>query len=236
MKNDKQIFLPGGGRQLDFLQREFRNKPETILVAGSSSEVPAQLLSDIFKTKIDLIVEDYESLLNSKLLISSNSNINSAMMGFESTDFAGLTFDLIYAQASISLTNRNKIIKEFKRILKPNGFLCAGEITSRKKEIPQFVKDIFDSSNLLPLFVDDVNKYYSERGFNVVAEEDLSGTLHEYYSASSELLKETKFGLSEDEKKYYKKLINKISHESNAFLKLGGEKHIGFKALLLQKG
>lgn len=224
------------GKQLDFLQKEFRGKPETILVVGSASEAPALLLSEIFQINVNLIVEDYESLLNSKFMISGSVNINSAMMGFESTDFADSTFDLIYAQASISLMNRNKIIKELKRILKPNGFLCVGEITSRSKEIPQFVKDIFDSSNLLPLFVDDTNKYYSERGFKIIAEEDLSDSLREYYSASSTLLKETKYGLSEDEKKYYKKLINKISHESNAFLKLGGEKHIGFKTLLLQKG
>lgn len=224
------------GKQLDFLQKKFHGNAETILVAGSSSEVPALLLSEIFKTKVDLIVEDYESLLNSRFMIGSNSTINASMMEFDNTDFADSSFGLIYAQASISLTNRNKIIKELKRILKPGGFLCIGEITSRTKEVPQFVKDIFDSSNLLPLFVDDVNKYYGERGFNLVAEEDLSATLRDYYSASSDLLKETKYGLSEDEKKYYKKLINKISHESNAFLKLGGQKHIGFKALLLQKG
>jgi DNA-directed RNA polymerase subunit N (RpoN/RPB10) len=40
--------------------------------------------------------------------------------------------------------------------------------------------------------------------------------------------------LSGQEKSYYKKLLNKISHESNAYLKLGADKYIGFKMLILK--
>jgi hypothetical protein len=42
--------------------------------------------------------------------------------------------------------------------------------------------------------------------------------------------------LTEKEKSYYKKLLNKISHESNAYLKLGADKYIGYKLLILKLG
>jgi SAM-dependent methyltransferase len=196
----------------------------------------ARELSNHFDTNIELIVEDYDSLMNSKLILESSQKINVRLMDFEVTDFDDHSFDLIYAQASISLTKRNKIIKELKRLLKPDGFLCVGEVVALRKDYPPFVQDIFDSSDLLPLFADDLEKYYIERKFNVVVRQNLTHTLKKYYSRSASLLDDSIDSLSSSEKSYYKKILNKLSHESNAYLKLGGDKFIGFVALLLQKG
>ncbi len=236
MKIKKQILLPGLDKQIEFLNSHFQTTADSVLVIGSSSEIPALTLSETFKTKVDLIVEDYESLLNSKLVLNNADNVDLKMMNFEATDFSENMFDLVYAQASVSSINRNKIIKEIKRILKPNGFFCVGEITSLTQEQPQFIKDIFNNSDLLPLFPGDLDKYYSGRNFSVVAEEDLSATLKEFYSLNASKLEGSKDNLTEKEKSYYKKLLNKISHESNIYLKLGGDKHIGFHVLLLRKG
>ena len=41
--------------------------------------------------------------------------------------------------------------------------------------------------------------------------------------------------LTDKEKSFYKKLLSKISHESNAYLKLGADRYIGFKMLILKK-
>ncbi len=60
-------------------------------------------------------------------------------MDFSITDFNDAVFDIVYAQASISSKMRNKIIKEIKRILKPEGILSVGEITSLKSSPPIFV-------------------------------------------------------------------------------------------------
>ena len=230
------IFLPGQKRQFNFLLKNYTEKPSTILVVGSSSEQLALLLSTKFKAPVDLIVEDYESLLNSKLVLSGEETITVRMMNFDATDFANEHFDLIYAQASISLTNRNKIIKELKRILKPGGYLSVGEIVSLKKEYPAFIRDLFDSSNLLPLFVEEIEKYYLERKFSVVAKTSLSDTLKDFYLESAQQLRIAEPGLSDKEKSYYKKVVNKISHDSNVYLKLGGDKYIGLETLLLKKG
>lgn len=236
MKIDTNILLPGLGKQLEFFFKNYDSVPTKILVVGSASERIAVKLSGKFKCGIDLIVEDYESLLNSKLLIGDDKNINLKLMEFDNTDFSNREFDLVYAQASISLTKRNKIIKELNRITTDRAFLCLGEVVNLTKEVPRFVIDINNYSDLLPLYVGELEKYYAERRFSVVASADFSGTLREYYLSYNNMLKDSKQNLTDSEKSYYKKLINKISHESNAFLKLGGHKYIGFRALLLQKG
>jgi len=228
------VFLPGLKRQINFLFKHYNERPKKILVIGSASDFMANNFSAKYNVSVDLIVDDYESLLNSKLAVLQSTKLR--LMNFDSTDFDSSTFDLIYAQASISLTNRNKILKEISRIMKPDGYFCIGEIVALQKDIPSFVKNIFDSSDLLPLFINEIEKYYTDRNFIPLAKADFSDTLREYYTESESQLKQTLQKLRGNEKSYYKKLINKINHESNAYLKLGGDKYIGFVALLLQKG
>lgn len=229
------IFLPGQKRQYNFLLKNYTEKPSSILVLGSTSEQIAVLLNTKYKATVDLIVEDYESLMNSKLVLSGEESIKIRMMNFDATDFSSEQFDLVYAQASISLTNRNKIIKEIKRILKPGGYFSVGETTVLKKEIPAFVKNLFDDANILPIFSEELDKYYTERKFKIISKTDLTDTLFNFYSESAQQLKQAQPGLNDKEKSYYKKLVNRIGHESNAYLKLGGDKFIGFETLLLQK-
>src|SRR3989339_311135 len=234
--NTNKILLPGLDKQIIFLKKNLTSEVKTALVIGSASEVPAEIISKRFNCNVEIIVEDYESLLNSKLVLSNESNINVRLMSFDATDFDSFTFDLVYAQASISSTKRNKIVKEINRILKPGGYFCVGEIVALNKSVPMFVQNIFDSSDLLPLFNNDLNIYYLERKFKLTGSIDLTNTLKEFYLLNADLLKSSKGELTQQEKSYYKKLVNKISHESNAYLKLGADKYIGFIALLLQRG
>jgi len=231
-----KIFLPGLEKQIEFLLNNLNTKIETALVIGSASEDIANQIIESYQCSPELIVENYESLMNSKLILGEASTINARLMDFEVTDFENNSFDLVYAQASISRTNRNKIVKEIKRVLKPNGIFCVGEIVTLQKEYPAFVRDIFDSSDILPLYVDELKNYYEERNFKFISEIDLTSTLKKYYSINTDLLRDTKLNLTDREKSFHKKLLNKVSHESNAYLKLGADKFIGFVTLLLQKG
>jgi ubiquinone/menaquinone biosynthesis C-methylase UbiE len=230
-----KILLPGLDKQLAFLRKNYYERPSSILIVGSSSESIAMKLAEIYKCKIELIVEEYESLLAAKLLIGDSEYVFPKMMNFDSTDFNDAHFDLIFAQASVSSNNRTKIIKELKRILKPNGYLCVGEIVSLSKDTPKFINDVFSSSSLAPIHKENIISFYQERNFALIAHDDLSYTLREYYIETIKEFEKAETKLSNQEKSYYKKLINKISHESNVYLKLGGKKHFGFEVLLLQK-
>ncbi|MDP4174246.1 MAG: class I SAM-dependent methyltransferase [Bacteroidota bacterium] len=231
-----RIYLPGTSEQLRLLLENLDLNEKSILVIGANSELLAKRLYEQSKTKIELIVEDYESLINAELLIErSEGTVAAKMMAFENTDYLDSTFDLVYAQASVSSKMRNKIVKEIKRVLKPDGYFCVGEIVQLTDNTPTFVKNIWEDSALSPLHTDKIKSYYEERNFDVIYEEDLSKTLNSFYSMTAGLLKDQINKLSEEEKSFNKKLLNRISHESNVYLKQGGNKYIGFKTLLLKK-
>jgi ubiquinone/menaquinone biosynthesis C-methylase UbiE len=227
------IFLPGTDKQINILLNNLSLNEKPILVVGSNSEEIAKSLGQNYSSKVILIVDNNDSLMRSRLLLSKEKNISARMMEFDNTDFNDSSFELVYAQASISNFNRNKIVKEIKRILKPGGYLCTGEIVSLADKLPKFIENIFATSNLDPLHIDKLNEYYSKRSYKIIYEENISGSLREFYLKSRNYL-DTK-NLDENEKIYYKKLLKQISHESNIYLKMNGDKYIGFKALLLQK-
>jgi SAM-dependent methyltransferase len=232
---DNPFFLPGTDQQMKSLFEVLKLNKGSILILGSGSEIITGELSEYYDSKSVLIVEESESLLNSRSHPAAENKINVRLMDFSATDFKDSQFDLVYAQASISNNARNKIVKEIKRILKPDGYFCVGEIIGFAPDQPKFIKDMFSSSNISPLNSDQINDYYSSRGFQVLLEKDLSYTLKDFYSDNSKMLKETESLLDKQEKSFYKKLIKKISHESNIYLKLGGDKYYGFKMLLLRK-
>ena len=236
MQENQIIFLPGGFKQFRILKSKFIISGANVLVIGASSERIAEKMIESGAASVKMIVHDFDSLMNARLNLSKESRIVLEMMEYDNTDFNDNEFDLVYAQGSISSFNRSKIIKEIKRILKADGVLCSGEITALKKEYPVFIKDIFDSSEIHPLLNDSCLTYYTERKFSVLHEQDLSSSLKSFYENASSALEMSIEKLTEKEKSYYKKLLNKISHESNAYLKLGADKYIGFKMLILKLG
>ena len=236
MIKEEKILLPGLGKQLQFLLDNISLENFSVLVIGSASESVAQELAKITGVAVNLIVEDFDSLMTSNLIIDNHPDVSVKMMDFERTDFDNDSFDLVYAQGSISLTGRNKIVKEIKRILKPGGLFCVGELVTLTEDIPRFVQDIFDNSGMSVLNRFKMNDYYTERGFKILFEKNLTKTLRDYYTINLKKLDSATDKLSDNEKTYYKKVLNKISHESAAFLKQGADKHLGFKAIICKWG
>jgi ubiquinone/menaquinone biosynthesis C-methylase UbiE len=156
-------------------------------------------------------------------------------MDFEFTDYKDSTFELVYSQGGISTSRRNNIIKEIKRILKPYGLLCVGEMVKLKREVPKVIENIFDSSDIVPYDNDSLIEYYNDKKFEVLKSKDLSYTLKSYYSGLLSKLNEKIREMEDREKSYYKKLLNRISHEANVYLSQGGNRYIGFVTLLLKK-
>jgi ubiquinone/menaquinone biosynthesis C-methylase UbiE len=235
MENNINIFLPGLDNQIRFVRRKLDLTGKKTLVVGTGSEAIANLFLKETEVDSELIVEDYNSLMNSRLLLGENKNINVRLMDYEYTDFDDNTFDIVYTQGAISNPRRNKIVKEIKRILKPEGFLCVGEVVSLQEDLPQFILDIYDSSELAPLQLSKFEDYYTERNFEIIEKKDLSFTLNDFYSKNLYELKKSVKDMEENEKSYYKKLINMINHEAKAFLNQGADQYMGFYSLILKK-
>ena len=233
---NKEIYLPGSVYQFLTFSKKCGIKDKSVLVAGAGSEEVSKLFLENGAASVIQIVEDEETLLASRLYLKDTKNVSVRMMAFDSTDFFDERFDIVFAQASISNSRRNKIVKEIKRILKPGGYFCVGENVQLKANAPMFVREIWQASDILPLLNRDAADYYKEKGFEILYEDDLSSTLKDFYRDSLGLLKEKMNNLSEEEKAYHKKFLNKVSHESNAYLNLGADKYMGFKILVMKKG
>jgi ubiquinone/menaquinone biosynthesis C-methylase UbiE len=231
------IFLPGTDQQVKFLFSSTEIKDKKIIIAGPGTIEIAGKLNLGEPSKIIIIVDDYDSLITMRYRLQQHGekNIEIRMMEYDNTDFRNDSVDVLFAQASLSVPKRHKIIKEIKRILKPGGTFCAGEIVLLKENPPAFINNIWESSELKPLSIGEFEKYYEERGFEILDKKDLSYTLREFYQLSEKKLSNEAGNLSEQEKSYYKKLLKKISHESNVYLKLGGNEYMGFSALIMRK-
>ena len=230
-----KILLPGLDQQIKMLLITVDVKDKSILIVGGESVPVALKLIEAGAGRIELIVEDYESFINSSLLLDEKSDLTIKIMDFANTDFDKNSFDIVYSQGSLSSKGRKEIVKEMKGLLKSGGLLCNGEIVKLEDENPTFVDDIFDNSGIDPLTVSDLKNYYVERNFTITYEKNLSYTLREYYSAILNILETAVDDLTENEKSYYKKLIKQIKHESDAYVRLGAKKHIGFYLLIMEK-
>jgi ubiquinone/menaquinone biosynthesis C-methylase UbiE len=231
------IFLPGVDQQVKFFLNCIDIKDKKSLIIGSGTTDIAQKMIAKGSSNVIIIVDDYDSLLTMRYQLEKQNekNISVRMMEFDNTDFRKESFEVVFAQASVSGSDRNKIVKEIKKILKTEGIFCAGEVISLKENPPAFVQEIWNSSDLKPLKINELNKYYEERGFEIIDQKDLSFTLKGFYQESAKMLSKELGSLSKEEKSYYKKLLKKISHESNAYLKLGGNEYMGFMSLIVRK-
>ena len=235
MDTKKFIYLPGSVYQINKFLEDNSVEEKDILIIGSNSEAFAEeFLAQKARTVI-IIVDDNDTLVRSRFILSSKKKISVRMMEYTNTDFNDASFDFVYAQASISTYARKKILKEIKRILRPDGILCCSEIVNLEQDVPKYINDLRENSGIEALWVNELNDFYIKAGFEIVSEENLSNRLQNFYRDSSRLLEDNKEDLTESEKSYYRRTLKMMSHEPNAYLDLGGFRFMGLKMLTVRK-
>ena len=235
MKITNKILLPGTDRQALIFLKTVEIKNKSVLILSAASNVIAEVFHGEGAKEIYLITDNEDSLIEARLILSGIKEINVRLMDYGNTDFKQEKFDIVYTQGSTGTSQRNKIIKEIKRILKPGGYFCVGEIVTLKEAPPQFVKDTWQNNNLSPLFNKEFKEFYLSMGFELTIEQDLSGTLKDFYILTKKLLSESSRNFSDEETKSLKKMIKMYTHEANAYLELGGDKYIGYVMLIMRK-
>lgn len=226
--SSNDLLIPGGYEQFKHLLELKPNHKKHALIIGAGCEPIAKKLSNYYED-VNIITDNYDSLIQSRVRVENKIKIK--LMDYSRTDYTPDYFDLIYAQGSLTLPARKNIIKEIKRILSIGGLLCAGEIIALREPVPAFVKDIWDRNGLLPLTSILTVNFYLNNGFELISEKDLSKTLQEYYIKVKNMIS----GVNKSEIAESRKHFAQIKHESNAYLKLGGNKYIGFKSLIMRK-
>jgi len=222
--------LPGGNKQLEhFLGQNYVNGKSALIIGPATASIVKKLLNNY--TELFIISDSYDSLINIRKILKEIESVKIKLMDYSHTDFKENYFDLIYSQGSLSVPERKNILKEMKRIINDKGILSIGEIVSLKEPVAGFVRDIWEQSGLEALSTSTINQFYNSKGFELVSEKDLSNSLNDYY----EKIRYSVLKAGKDEKEQNKKIFSRMKHESNAYLKLGGDKYIGFKSLILRK-
>ena len=222
--------LPGENYQLEhLLEQNYPNGKKALIVGPVTASIVKKILNNY--PELFIISDSYDSLINIRASLKEIEAVKIKLMDYSHTDFKDNSFDLIYSQGSISVSERKNILKEMKRILTENGKLSVGEIVLLKEPVAGFVRDIWQQSGLEPLPMATINQFYTSRGFEIVSEKDVSGSLKDYYEKISYSFSKA----GKDEKFQNKKIFSRMKHESNVYLKLGGDKYIGFKSLILRK-
>lgn len=230
----EKILLPGLDKQLGFTLKNIETAGKKILVAGESAEYLAHKLAMSSGNQVSHIVSDHDALLSAKLKRPDGSDVNLKLMAFDATDFKDKTFDIIYSQGILSSAEQKSIIKEFRRILVGGGIVVTGEFIKKTPETPVFIADLFSANGLKLRNEEELLTFYTERNFSLLQKIDLSSTLTPYYKEVNDLLKSSTKTLSSSEKSFHKKIIHKISHECNIFLKMDGLKHVGFHSYIFR--
>jgi ubiquinone/menaquinone biosynthesis C-methylase UbiE len=200
------------------------------LIIGPHCESIAVSLTDKY-SDVHIITDDYNSVLQYRMKLKAQEKVKIKMMDYAHTDFEDGYFDLVFAQGSMSVPERKNILKEIKRIIDSQGKVCIGEIVSLAEPIPKFVTDIWEQSNLEPISGSAIKAFYESKGFEVLSEKDHSSTMKDFYEKVVIEFSMT----SKEEKEQNKKYFSRIKHESNAYIKHGGNKYIGFKSLIMRK-
>lgn len=120
------------------------DKPR-ILDVGCGSGVPTIVLAKLSKGEVVGLDIDRPLLdeLNRKILREGLSDrVETKKCSMLEMDFPDESFDIIWAEGSISMIGFERGLKEWRRLLKPGGFLVVhtetGKILDKLKKIPSF--------------------------------------------------------------------------------------------------
>ncbi len=84
MQANQNIFLPAGFKQFRVLKTKYIINGKTVLVIGAGSEKIAEKMVDSGAASVKMIVDDFDSQINSKLNLADGKNIGIELMEYDS--------------------------------------------------------------------------------------------------------------------------------------------------------
>ena len=136
-----------GGLQLtkSILSREYIDQEKSILDVGCGTGQTSAYISEKYRCSVTSLDSNNTMLKKAKQRFSSlNLPINVIYGSVENLPFIDGLFDFILSESVTSFTDVFLTIKEFKRVLKPNGVLLAIELVLENPFSEEELKTIVD--------------------------------------------------------------------------------------------
>lgn len=129
----------GTGRQTETLVNELNGEIIAVDFLKEFLESTKNRFSKLFKIEDCAMLEKFH-------FSKSNKNIKIVYADMESLPFEDNEFDLIFSEGAIYNIGFKKGIHEWKRFIKPNGFLAVSEISWLTKKRPKELENFWKSS------------------------------------------------------------------------------------------
>lgn len=172
------------------------------------------LLADYFKNSTVEAIDRFKHYLNVLDEKIAENNLEDRVFSYEMNmrdlDFANEEFDIVFSEASIEIIGFRKGLKEWKRLLKPNGYLIVSDISWISKpssESVKFWKNIYNEVSTIENKIADISSEgYEFVDYVIVPKKDW----HDYYDKLDKNLN----SLSSDKsaKKFVSQLKKEIKH------------------------
>ena len=195
---------------------KYRDEEIAVLDIGCGVGDKTVLLANYFENStveaIDLF-KHYLKVLDEKIKENNlDDRIYTYQMDMHDLDFPNEEFDIVFANASAEIIGFKKALKEWKRLIKPKGYLVISDVTWLEKpsrESRNFWKNNYDEVLTIDGKISQIKEDYDLAGYVVVPKEDWK----DYYSKLEKNLN----SLSSD--KSAKDFVNQLKKEINVFRK-----------------
>ncbi|MEN3038380.1 MAG: methyltransferase domain-containing protein [Candidatus Kryptonium sp.] len=212
------------------------NERANVLVASVNLKDSVVYIAKNFRCNVYGIHELPYIVMSAKSEVASaglEESVKIKLMSPISLDFKDETFDLIISEGILSQYKKSKVLKEFRRVLKNDSFIGIADFYWKKTPVPTYVKDAWYVEGGSIETLEEKLKIFKEYGFEPILFEDISDELAKYYSKFRNIIKTTlkEWRFTKDEFKD----VKKFKHEVSVFLEQGGDKWMGYVAIVAKK-
>ena len=158
---------------------EFSTEEIAVLDIGCGVGDKTVLLANYFENStveaIDMF-KHYLKVLDEKIKENKlDDRVFTYQMDMHDLDFANEEFDIVFANASAEIMGFKNALREWKRLIKPDGYLIISDITWLKKpsaESKRFWKNVYDDVDTIENKIEQIRNDYEFVGYVVVPKSD----------------------------------------------------------------